>query len=318
MPRQKILFVVGPTAVGKTDVAFALARRLGSEVISCDAMQVYREVSIATNKPSPKVLKTVPHHLIGHVPVEQKFDVVSFRAAAVREISRLLADGKVPVVAGGSGMYMQVLLDGIFEDVGKAPGVRPHLEARADAEGVDALHRALAGVDPAAAQKIHPGDRRRIIRALEVYASTKRPISELQKSRRGLWEDHDVSVFALNRDRRVLYEAINARVDKMFEEGLLDEVRRLRAKPLSPTAEAIIGIQEVWGYLDGQYDLDRAKYLMKINTRHLAKRQLTWFRKDKRLQWIDVDKFPGVEKVVEYILSQTGIFDILKEKGSRH
>ncbi len=308
MNPQKIIFVVGPTAVGKTDVALKLAKKCNGEIVSCDSMQVYKEISIASNKPSADILDGIKHHLIDIISVEQEFNAAIFNQLAKDAIGAIHKQNKIPIVTGGSGMYMQVLLDGIFGDSAKEgqagvkdPQRRRELEQRAEEQGCGALHVELERVDPGAAARIHSHDKRRIIRALEVYEGTKKPISQLQGSRRGLWGEYDIAVFALNRERAQLYQRIDQRVEDMLAAGLIDEVKQLDGMRLSPTVEQLIGIKEVKGYLDGDYDLDRAKYLMQRNTRHFAKRQLTWFRKDKRLEWIMIEENDPAQGIVEKI-----------------
>lgn len=286
MNSQKIVFVVGPTSVGKTAVSLRLANEIHAEIVSCDAVQVYKELAIVSNKPSPEILRQIPHHLVNVVSVQEDFDVAAFRRQAVSAIEDILRRNKVPLVVGGSGLYMAVLLDGIFEGAAKDENFRQELQQEADEKGTDVLYQRLSTVDPKAAQKIHPNDLKRIVRALEVFEVRQEPISSLQKQRRGLWLEYDIRVFALNRLRAQLYERINQRVEAMFEEGLVEEIKKLRTLRLSQAARRIIGVGEVNGLIDGKYDASRAKYLMKLNTRHYAKRQLTWFRKDQRLKWI--------------------------------
>jgi len=303
MRSKKIIFIVGPTAVGKTEVALLLAKKLEAEIISCDSMQVYQEINIASNKPSTKILKEIPHHLINTVSITKEFDVVSFRKKAVEAINKIHKKNKIPIIVGGSGLYMQVLLDGIFKGPKKNERLRQELEKEAQAKGEQVLYQRLQELDPRAAAKIHPHDRKRIIRALEVFLTARKPISELQKNRQGLWGKFDIKIFALNRDRQELYESIDKRVEWMFQDGLVGEIQGLLPKKWSRTAEGLLGIKDVKGYLKGEYDLERAKYLMKLNTRHYAKRQLTWFRKDKRIQWLMMDKENPVTKVVSIITS---------------
>ena len=285
-----VIFIVGPTAVGKSEVASVLAQQFKGEIVSCDAMQVYKEISIATSKPSPENLKKIPHHLIGIQSVKDEFDVARFNDLAQKAITAIFKKNKIPIIVGGSGLYMQILLDGIFPGGGKNEEVRRQLEEEAAAKGKDALYTRLKEIDPAAALKIHPGDQRRIIRALEVYETTRQPMSHVKTSRQGWWGKYDIQIFALNRDRIKLYDRINKRVEEMLAAGLVDEIKNLNVKMLSITAGRIIGVAEINGYLTGEYDLQRAKYLIQLNTRHLAKRQLTWFRKDKRLQWVMVEE----------------------------
>ena len=283
-----IIFLVGPTAVGKSAVAFELARYMNAEIVSCDAMQIYRESVIATDRPSQEMLKSVPHHLVGMVSVEDEFNVALYRERALQVIEDILSRHKTPLVCGGSGMYMMALLDGLLDGGAPDPEVRRRLEAEADKAGLKTLHRRLQEVDPQAADKITPADRVRIIRALEVFESTGVSISTLQKTRQGLWGKYQIRIFCLDREREELYRRAEARIDDMFTRGLVNEVKMLLQKRLTPTSSRIIGIPELRGYFSGDRSLDQAKELMKRNTRHYIKRQLTWFRKDKRLEWINV------------------------------
>ncbi|MBI3315151.1 MAG: tRNA (adenosine(37)-N6)-dimethylallyltransferase MiaA [Candidatus Omnitrophica bacterium] len=285
--KTPIIFIVGPSGAGKSDAAFETAQRLGGEIVSCDAMQVYREVSVACDKPSLDTRKKIPHHMLDVVSVTQEFNAAVFRQLALAAIMEIRGRGKTPIVCGGSGMYMAFLLDGIFEVSAKDEGLRRRLQEEIHEQGTSVLHGRLAALDPAAAAKIHPHDAQRIVRGLEVALTVGRPLSEVQKERQGLWGQVPLRVFGLDRPRKELYERVEARVEQMFEHGLVDEVRALSGRTLSRTACAIIGIPEVTGYLKGEYDLARAKYLMKLNTRHYVKRQLTWFRRDQRVQWVE-------------------------------
>lgn len=291
--KKKIICIVGPTASGKTAVGVALARRIKGEIVSCDSMQVYTGVNIVVNKPSGQELAAVDHHLIGVIPLTQSFDVVQFERMARRCIDDIFSREHVPVITGGTGLYMKVLLDGIFASGRNNPEIRRVLLDELKREGSPALHKELARVDDEASQKIHPNDSRRVIRALEVYRATGKPISRLQKETQGLWNCCDVSIFGLKMERESLYNRINARVDQMFDAGLPDEIRALKNTVLSSTAKAVIGIAEAGKYLSGEWTLDQAKEEMKKNTRRLAKRQMTWFRAEKRLRWIDID--PGMD-----------------------
>ena len=304
MHPKKIIFIVGPTGVGKTAVSLVLAKRLKTEIVSCDSMQVYKDINIASNKPFTKILQEIPHHLINAVSITKEFDVVLFRKKAVETIHKIHKKNKIPLIVGGSGLYMQVLLDGIFKGPKKNERLRQELEKEAQVKGNQVLYQRLQEIDPRAAAKIHPHDRRRIIRALEVSLTASEPISELQKNRRGLWGKFDIKIFALNRDRRELYESIDKRVEWMFQDGLVGEIQGLLPKKWSRTAEGLLGIKEVKGYLRGEYDLEKAKYLMKLNTRHYAKRQLTWFRKDKRIRWMMIDKDQTTAEIVSGILEE--------------
>ena len=298
---RPLIFIVGPTAVGKSDIGLSASQRLCAEIICCDAMQVYREIAIANDKPSPKALALVRHHLADIISVTEEFNVARYSKLAVSAIQDVLSRGKTPLIVGGSGMYMSVLLDGIFEASMADDELREEISQRLELKGSAALHEELNILDPQAAAKIHPNDPQRIIRALEVVLSTGKPLSELQSKREGLWGKMPIKIFALNRPRPELYQRAEARVDDMFTKGIVDEIKQVSTLPLSITARKIIGVPEILGYLKGEHDLERAKYLMKLNTRHYIKRQLTWFRRDNRLTWIDIAPSYSVEDIAEII-----------------
>ena len=301
--QPQLIFIVGATGAGKSDAGFLLAQKLDGEIVSCDAMQVYREVNIACDKPCLAMRRTIAHHMLDVVSVTEDFDVARFRQMAIVAIDSILRRGKRPIIVGGSGMYAGVLLDGIFKSSAKDESLRARLQERVDKEGGVSLHRELMAVDPKAAAKIHPHDTKRIIRALEVVMTTGIPISQMHKEREGLWGKYSIVIHALNRSREDLYQRAEARVERMFEQGLIEEMRALMPLPLGRTAATLIGISEVRGYLDGNYDLERTKYLMKRNTRHYIKRQMTWFRRDERLQWMDIAKDDSMETVIERMMS---------------
>lgn len=303
----KIIFIVGATAVGKTDVALEIAKHLPCEIVSCDAMQVYQEIAIASSKPTLSERKAVVHHMLDMVSVEEKFDVALFNYGARAAIDKILKSQKYSLIVGGSGMYMQVLLDGIFEAGDQNVVVRQQLEHRLLREGVETLYAELQTVDPQAAAKIHVQDARRIVRALEVFQITQVPISQLQKNRSGLWDHYPVAVFGLERPRAELYQRINARVERMWADGLLEEVRAIQDRNLSLTARRMIGVKEALDYLQGTYDFEKTKELIKMNTRRLAKRQLTWFRKDQRIHWLMIDQKDNAVVVAQKILKEIKI-----------
>jgi tRNA dimethylallyltransferase len=303
MSKKRIIILGGPTAVGKSDVGFRFAQQHQGEILSCDSMQVYQDVPIATNQPPQEMMDLVPHHLIGIIPVDQDFDVAQYYELATAAISSIHERGNLPVIVGGSGLYIQILLDGIFQPGAPDTILREHLRQRAEAEGLDELYRELQGKDPLAAQKIHPHDLRRVIRALEVYYAENQPISALQQEREGLWHQYDVHYFALNLDRAVLYDRINRRVDQMIARGLIAEVERNLKKKPGRTASGLIGLKEIGGYLKGEYDLPQAVEDIKRHTRRLAKRQLTWFRKEKRLQWITVHPEDDADTICQRLLN---------------
>jgi len=304
MSAKHIVFIVGPTAVGKSDVALCLAEYIGGEIVSCDAMQIYKELRIANNKPSEGDLRRIPHWLIDIVSIEEEFDVARYNDLAVRAIEDIHTRGRIPIVTGGSGMYMQILLDGIFLGGQKNDALRKDLKEESRQYGNQALYDKLKMMDPQAAAKIHPNDIRRVVRALEICLTECKPMSQMQKEREGLWANYAIRLFALNRDRQILYEGIGARVEQMVANGLVEEIRGVRDARWSLTAGKIIGVQEILGYLRDEYDLESAKGQMKLNTRHLAKRQLTWFRKEKRLEWMDIAENETAEETAGRILKQ--------------
>jgi tRNA dimethylallyltransferase len=287
--KERIVFLVGPTAIGKSKVAVSLAKKINAEIISCDSMQIYKGADIVTSKPPLSLRKKAAHHLLGIISTQKEYDVSKYRKDALLKIKEILAKEKVPLLVGGTGLYMTILLDGIFKDRAQDRAFRQRLYKKVDRFGSHYLHAKLAKIDSAAASKIHPNDAKRIIRALEVYKVTGRPISLLQKQRVGLWGEYDIKIFCLNLERDKLNQRIALRVDKMFKQGLMKEVKSLLRRKLSRTACCAIGIKELKGYFNKDYDLDTAKSLMVRNTCLYAKRQLTWFRKDKRINWLTIE-----------------------------
>jgi tRNA dimethylallyltransferase len=256
-------------------------------------MQVYRGMEVLSSQPSPAQLKKVRHHLIGVIPPSEDFNVSRYRLRALAAVRDIIARRRLPLFVGGSGLYMSVVVDGIFKAGKVSPAIRRRLEAAARSRGSAYLHSRLLKADPAAAAKIHPNDARRIVRALEVFEATGKPISELQARRRGLSATHDVRMVCLDLPRDELYGRINRRVDAMFREGAVDEVKRLLKGKTGTTASCAIGLNEIKASLDGTASLEEAKELMKRNTRLYAKRQLTWFRKDKRIRWAHSQREAG-------------------------
>ena len=281
-----LIFIVGPTAVGKTEVAVELAERISAEIISCDSMLIYREPQILVNKPEDKILRNIKHYMIGIISVEEEFDVYKFK----KEVDSIITQypQKNFIFVGGSGLYIKVLLDGIFDEGGSSEELRQVLLREAQERGISFLYQKLRKLDPQASLKINPNDLRRIVRALEVYYLSKKPISLRQKEAKGYWGKFPIRIFGLFLDRKILYQRINQRAEEMFKRGALEEVRFLSNLKLSKTAQKILGIKEIEGFFQGRYDLDEAKELLKKNTRHFAKRQYTWFKKDKRVEWIDI------------------------------
>ena len=287
--------------MGKTALSLKLARKINAEIISLDSMQVYQGIDILSSKPSLKLRHKIKHHLIDILSPDKEFDAAQYRRLAVKAIKDIHQRSKIPLFTGSTGLYLNVLLEGIFADAGKDEALRRELYNQAEILGSAYLHRKLQEVDPESALRIHPNDAKRIIRALEVYKLTGKPISELRKKRKGLLDKYEVTIFGLNKDREVLYKSIDRRVDEMFERGLVNEVKKLLTGNLSLTCKQAIGIREIRDYLEGKHDLEQAKDLLKKNTRNYAKRQLTWFRKDKRIIWLDADDQQIINRMVKYV-----------------
>ncbi|MBI4972924.1 MAG: tRNA (adenosine(37)-N6)-dimethylallyltransferase MiaA [Candidatus Omnitrophica bacterium] len=304
MQKSKIFFLVGPTATGKSETAVYLAKKLKAEIVSCDSMQVYKKMDIITSAPSRQIIKKVRHHLLGIIPPEKEYDVSRYRRQAAKKIKEIIHRNKTPLFVGGTGLYMSILIDGIFKAKAQDESLRRRLYQQAQRLGSNYLHKRLNRFDPLAAKKIHPHDTRRIVRALEVFETTGKPISQLQKERKGLGNNYEIKIFCLNMPRDKLYQRIKERIEKMFKQGLLDEVKKLLRLKLSRTAHQAIGIKELKGYFTGQYDLAEAKRLMKHNTCLYAKRQLTWFRKDKRIKWIEAKQQDTPKAIATRIFSK--------------
>ena len=298
---SKISFIVGPTAVGKTEVSFLLARRIKAEIISADSMLIYREPGIITSKPPFYMAEEIKHHFVGVISVKESYSVFNYFTEAGRKIKELVGKNIPVIVCGGSGLYVKAILDGIFKGPGKDETLRKKLTGQARDYGKEYLFKELEKIDPESAKKISSNDLKRIIRALEVYYLSGATISEKKKETFGLWGKLPIEIFGLRLKRSSLYERINKRVDEMFNSGAIEEVKDLLRINLSPAAGKIIGIEEIKGFLSGKISEREAREKMKKNTRNFAKRQNTWFKKDKRIQWIDVDNLT-LEAVGDEIL----------------
>ena len=296
VPRS-IVVVVGPTGVGKTDVAFHLATQLGGEIVSADSRLVYRTMDIGTAKPDAAMRREVPHHMIDLVDPDRQYTSKDYERAARAAIEDILKRGKVPVVAGGTGLYVKALFHGIFDGPGANPELRRHLQDLGRREGGQSLWRRLSRVDPDKARVTDPRNLARVIRALEVFETTGEPMSVLERAATPFAVPF--ATIGLVRDRGDLYARIEQRVDCMIEAGLVDEVRGLvgRGYAESPVVKKTLGYGEILQYLRGDIPLTAATALIKKNTRHFAKRQLTWFRKDPATRWMDVTARSDYEAV---------------------
>lgn len=293
-----LVVILGPTAVGKSRVAVDLALRFGGEVINGDSIQVYRGFDIGTDKPSPEARRGVRHHLIDIAEPDVQFTAADFVREALEAAREIAGRGRIPLVAGGTGLYLKALLDGLFPGPGRDPGVRAALEAEAREKGLGALYGRLETVDPAYARKVRDRDRVRIIRALEVYEATGRPMSDHFLRTESPLRGVPVVRIGLRLDREVLCRRIDDRVDRMFERGLAAEVRSLLERGIGEGAPAFraLGYRHVLRHFAGELSLDEARALTKRDTRRYAKRQMTWFRKMAGVTWFSPDDGPGLEE----------------------
>ena len=301
MNKQKLIVLTGPTAVGKSKLSIELAGKIGGEIISADSMQVYKYMNIGTDKIAKEKMGGIPHNLIDFLDPKEDFNVFMFQKLVKEAIDDISSRGKIKILVGGTGFYTPaVLYDIDFTETDEDNTIRSELEERVRKEGTSGIYEELKSVDPESALLIHENNSKRVIRALEYYKKTGKKISEHNKEQSEKTSPYDFYYFVLTDDREVLYSRIDKRVDAMIEEGLVDEVKELMQMDIPKTATSMqsLGYREIFGYLDGEYDLDRAIYLIKRNTRHFAKRQLTWFRREKDVRWIDKSAFGRDDNLV--------------------
>ncbi len=300
MDKPLVVVVLGPTASGKTSLGIEIAEKFGGEIVSADSMQIYENMDIATAKPTADEQARVPHHLIGFVPMGEAFSVAKYKEKATEAIEDILSRGKLPVVVGGTGFYIDTLVKNTeffdYED----SGIRTKLEERLENKGIDALFAELGKIDPGTAERLHINDTKRILRALEVYYLTGKTISEQDEMSHLNESRYRWCLIGLTaEDRQYLYDRINLRVDKMIDEGLIEETKSFFAGEVSSTAAQAIGYKELRPYLDGLVSLDEATEKLKMETRRYAKRQLTWFRRNKDIHWLNIDTLTADELVSE-------------------
>ncbi|MFH1287619.1 MAG: tRNA (adenosine(37)-N6)-dimethylallyltransferase MiaA [bacterium] len=301
-PKIPLLVLLGPTGVGKTELAVKLAKELNTEIISADSRQVYKDMNIGTAKPSKKEQEEVKHHLSDIVLPSDKFSVADYKKEAEKVILDLREQGKIPFLVGGSGLYIRSVVDGLFQSPEPDYDLRKKLEEEAKLNGNLYLHEKLKSVDKETADRLHVNDLFRIIRALEVFEKTGQPISKLQKEKTRK-PNYNVLIIGLSRERNELYTLIEKRVDKMIESGLVKEVENLLITSYEKDLTSMqgLGYKEIIGFLEKEYPLERAIYLLKRNTRRFAKRQMTWFRKDKRITWFVLPDKNIMEKIMKLV-----------------
>ena len=307
--KKPLIIITGPTAVGKTDLSIRLAKDINGEIISADSIQIYKYMDIGSAKVMPEEMNGVVHHLIDDLYPDEEFNVYTFKKMANKAMDGIYARGSVPVIAGGTGFYIQsVLYDINFDEEQGDKEYRHYLEGLAIEKGNEFIHNMLKVVDEESAKAIHYNNTKRVIRALEYYNETGKKFSQNNEEQRQNESPYEFKYFVLNMDRDKLYERINMRVDLMVKAGLVEEVEGLLKMGYHKDLNSMqgIGYKEIVSYLNGEVSLDEAIEILKQNTRHFAKRQLTWFRREKCVTWVDYDKFNyDKEKVYEYILEET-------------
>ncbi len=303
----RVLVIVGPTASGKTALALQIARLIPSEIISADSRQVYKLLTIGTGKPSAEELKQVQHHFIDTLMPDQHFNAGDFGTLARETVAQILDRKRLPIVVGGTGLYIRSLIDGLFAGPGREKEIRDALESRLKSEGPGSLLEELRNVDPDAAKRMIPSNHRRIIRALEVYYTTGKPISiHHEEQKAGVY--YDSIMVALDWKREVLYNRINSRVDTMLAAGFLDEVKGVVSQGYDDRHKSLqtVGYKEAIGFLRSEISYDRMVELMKQNTRRFAKRQLTWFRRDQRIRWLRIAEEGEIPHLAQDVLKMIG------------
>ncbi len=314
MTKKPLLILTGPTAVGKTALSIALAKAVGGEIISADSMQVYKGMDIGSAKIRPEEMQGVPHYLINELEPDEEFHVVIFQKLARKYMDDIYARGKIPILVGGTGFYIQaVVYDIDFTENDGDDTYRRKLEQLAREKGAQYLHDMLAAVDAPSARQIHANNVKRVVRALEYYHQSGATISEHNARERQRESPYQFAYFVLNEDRAALYQKIDRRVDQMLEQGLLEEVRALKARGFTRDMVSMqgLGYKEMLDYLDGACTYEEAVYRLKRDTRHFAKRQITWFKREKEVIWLSKEQFSGPEEMLDamkkIITEQKGI-----------
>lgn len=308
MMKQPLIILTGPTAAGKTELSIALAKAVGGEIISADSIQIYKYMDIGSAKITREEMKGIPHYLVDELKPDEEFHIVRFQQMAKERMKSIYGRGKIPIIVGGTGFYIQsILYDIDFAENKEDKDYRKQCEELGERYGNGYLYDLLCKVDPASAQIIHKNNRKRVIRALEYYKQTGKRISEHNEEQRKKDSPYNYCYFVLNRERDLLYERINRRVDDMMKRGLVDEVRKLKSMGYGEELVSMqgLGYKEIYGYLNGKTSLEEAVYAIKRDTRHFAKRQLTWFRREKDVTWINCEEFGNdKEKILCFMIEE--------------
>lgn len=306
--KKPMIVLTGPTAVGKTALSIQLAKAVGGEIISADSMQVYRRMDIGSAKVTAEEMDGVVHHLIDVLEPEEEFNVAVFQKLAKEALGGIYERGHIPVIVGGTGFYIQALLYDIdFAEHDGENEIRAELEELARAKGAEYLHHRLREIDPESAEAIHQNNVKRVIRAIEFYRQTGTKISVHNEQEREKQSPYHFLYYVLNTDRKVLYERIDQRVDQMIERGLVDEVKRLKAEGCTREMVSMqgLGYKEILDYLTGTCTLEEAIYVLKRDTRHFAKRQITWFKREREVRWLELEQFHhDRSEVLAHILNE--------------
>lgn len=300
---RKIINIVGPTCSGKTKIAIEIAEKLGTEIISTDSRQVYKYLDIGTAKPSSEELRKIKHHFIDYLEPEQDYNVSRFETEALEIIKNLTSKNKIPIAAGGSGLYIKALTDGIFNNVDTDEEYRDLLKQKIEKYGREYLYEELKKVDPESAAKMLPQNWKRVMRALEVFHISGSPIWKFQQTHKRE-DEYKFYHYGLSWERSVLYKNIEDRVDRMIQLGLIEETKSLLSMGYSKNLNSLntVGYKEIIAYLENEISLERAIELIKRNTRRFAKRQMTWFRKDERIKWFEISSEREIENIPRLIL----------------
>ncbi|WP_373214984.1 tRNA (adenosine(37)-N6)-dimethylallyltransferase MiaA [Ruminococcus sp. 5_1_39BFAA] len=303
--KKPLIVLTGPTAVGKTKLSISLAKAVGGEIISADSMQVYKYMDIGSAKIRQEEMEGVPHYLVDVLEPEEEFHIVRFQQMAKDAMKKIYAHGHIPILVGGTGFYIQAITRDIdFTEAVQEDGYRKGLEALAAEKGNEFLHQMLKQVDAKSAEEIHANNVKRVIRALEFYHQNGTPISSHNEEQKERTSPYNLAYFVLNAPRELLYERIDRRVDEMMESGLVKEVEDLKARGCKRGMVSMqgLGYKEILDFLDGEYPLDEAVRILKRDTRHFAKRQLTWFRREPSVTWVNKNEFEyDDEKILEYM-----------------
>jgi tRNA dimethylallyltransferase len=313
--KQPLIVIAGPTATGKTNLSVALAKKINGEIISADSMQVYKYMDIGTAKVTETEKQNIKHYLVDEFLPDDPFNIHIFQKRAKEAIDEIIGKGKIPILVGGTGFYIQsIIYDIDFEETTQDDSYRKSLELLAKEKGNDYVHQLLQGVDEKAYEKIHPNNIKRVIRALEFYKETGNKISEHNEREMQKESPYNLLFYVLTMDREVLYHRINTRVDLMFQGGLVEEVKGLMARGYEKSLVSMqgLGYKEIIDYLEGSIDLEAASYILKRDTRHFAKRQLTWFRREKNVEWLNITEYNyQIENILEKIIKDIEKFNIL-------